>query len=187
MNLLLRGSSPHMRGTLACLCGFVGDEGIIPAYAGNTGGSPSAGSAHRDHPRICGEHAVEKPTKKDYMGSSPHMRGTRLVADRVHDVTGIIPAYAGNTPCAIFRISVTRDHPRICGEHLPQAWLAGRLPGSSPHMRGTPSLWWRVRRPAGIIPAYAGNTRVRIRFVQRNWDHPRICGEHVDAHLIVVV
>ena len=30
----------------------------------------------------------------------------------------------------------------------------------------------------GIIPAYAGNTHSRLTTRERDWDHPRVCGEH---------
>ena len=53
----LRGSSPHMRGTLITNDGFQVFEGIIPAYAGNTIRSPLPRRNLRDHPRICGEHS----------------------------------------------------------------------------------------------------------------------------------
>ena len=52
----LRGSSPHMRGTLRSISFPFWFPGIIPAYAGNTATTPITRSATRDHPRICGEH-----------------------------------------------------------------------------------------------------------------------------------
>ena len=30
----------------------------------------------------------------------------------------------------------------------------------------------------GIIPAYAGNTGKELLNVFKEWDHPRVCGEH---------
>ena len=51
-------------------------------------------------------------------------------------------------------------------------------------MRGArfPPAWalWS----AGIIPAYAGSTRVVLEDRKVSQDHPRVCGEHVD-HLQV--
>ena len=46
-------------------------------------------------------------------------------------------------------------------------------------MRGTPR--WHLWRDyqAGIIPAYAGNTRNDMYLMKTQWDHPRVCGEHV--------
>ena len=153
--------------------------GIIPAYAGNTGGE-GAGHGHAS-------------------GSSPRMRGTHLVVREVVLMAGIIPAYAGNTWSWWCSASIPWDHPRVCGEHL--GCLVGRVDGggiipayagntiascagesiesdhprvcgehpyriipipedmgSSPRMRGT--LRHRRCRAGyrGIIPAYAGNT-----------------------------
>ena len=69
-------------------------------------------------------------------GSSPRMRGARLLQVVDHLGGGIIPAYAGSTVSAGPISSRCRDHPRVCGEHC---WClihfrAGS--GSSPRMRG---------------------------------------------------
>ena len=50
------GSSPHMRGTLIVFQHTPRNGGIIPAYAGNTGGEMAIMATPGDHPRICGEH-----------------------------------------------------------------------------------------------------------------------------------
>ena len=163
MVLIPRGSSPHTRGTLPFDITDKAGERIIPAYAGNTyrsrmyamvragssphtRGTPSSPRTEkipdRDHPRIRGEHA--RPLIP---------RGFR---------GGIIPAYAGNTAWM-----------------ARAGWMVG---GSSPHTRGTPrerpgDVARRGDHPrirgehfrsgdaalgrAGIIPAYAGNTRER--------------------------
>ena len=53
----------------------------------------------------------------------------------------------------------SRDHPRVCGEHIEIIDPSDVNAGSSPRMRGTPSrgncAWCRRR------------------------DHPRVCGEHL--------
>ena len=112
--------------------------GIIPAYAGNTGGE-GAGHGHAS-------------------GSSPRMRGTHLVVREVVLMAGIIPAYAGNTwswwcsasipwdhprVCGEHKIKnatalAKGDHPRVCGEHYDPARPRQAAAGSSPRMRGTP-------------------------------------------------
>ena len=106
------------------------------------------------------------------------MRGTpRCAAVRAHPI-GIIPAYAGNTLVVSLTVSPSRDHPRVCGEHLTENEAHRVGEGSSPRMRGT-----RERLPAckgveGIIPAYAGNTMI-VPVPHIHWrDHPRVCGEH---------
>ena len=132
----------------------------------------------RDHPRICGEHVGHGAHEGDCEGSSPHMRGTLASITDGTVSFGIIPAYAGNTPCRR-RIRVRWwDHPRICGEHKAKTASANVNKGSSPHMRGTHTLWLECCRLLGIIPAYAGNTSHRRRIGCIPRDHPRICGEH---------
>ena len=136
--------------------------GIIPAYAGNTSAAKQSAPVVRDHPRVCGEHVAEKITALVTAGSSPRMRGTLRdnVAQEARD--GIIPAYAGNTFGRYINRTRTRDHPRVCGEHVPARPLSVFVKGSSPRMRGTPIGYrWRFGR-LGIIPAYAGNTRWHI-------------------------
>ena len=51
------GSSPRMRGALF-LFGRRRRGGIIPAYAGSTWRSWRRSNCRRDHPRVCGEHAI---------------------------------------------------------------------------------------------------------------------------------
>ncbi len=172
------GSSPHMRGTLGCIMHLLKQFGIIPAYAGNTTPRPTRGSRPRDHPRICGEHPSVLAYSSRLEGSSPHMRGTLPSFYHVHDLAGIIPAYAGNTWIVGGFGGFNGDHPRICGEHSMLNAAARASTGSSPHMRGTPSHRLARREHTGIIPAYAGNTWVRFLVNSPPEDHPRICGEH---------
>ena len=73
---------------------------------------------------------------------------------------------------------MSRDHPRIRGEHSFPEWPATKSEGSSPHTRGA-----RFDVPVdltvgGIIPAYAGSTRPPTRPSAGRADHPRIRGEH---------
>ena len=47
-------------------------------------------------------------------------------------------------------------------------------------MRGTPFRGFRRHVEAGIIPAYAGNTVLTAMALSTIWDHPRVCGEHIE-------
>ena len=106
---------------------------------------------------MCGELAAAFSQTRPRLGSSPRVRGTRLVVGFVWP-----------------RRSV---HPRVCGELGNRAPVALDVDGSSPRVRGTPA-----RRMLGVlsvrfIPACAGNsapipTRRRPPPV-----HPRVCGE----------
>ena len=139
------GSSPHMRGTLPSRTISSRGVGIIPAYAGNTRCASSGVRSSRDHPRICGEHFTCDSTVSDYVGSSPHMRGTPCCGEMSGHESGIIPAYAGNTRRAVCLCVFRGDHPRICGEHYFIITDDGFQVGSSPHMRGT------LRSPCSMV------------------------------------
>ena len=152
-----RGSSPHTRG--APYEGVRRKDwfGIIPAYAGSTGRRRSSWIAHRDHPRIRGEHQHRTPHQVPDAGSSPHTRGARTAPQSAGAQPGIIPAYAGSTEIAAVSVIAVvwiipayagstaapattgarcADHPRIRGEHEVQLAGEDQPEGSSPHTRG---------------------------------------------------
>ncbi len=152
------GSSPHMRGARhGAGVGHVG-AGIIPAYAGSTARGRGCVACVWDHPRICGEHMHRWTLSRRKKGSSPHMRGARLVVPAPEGDSGIIPAYAGSTRWWSWSRTRGGDHPRICGEHLGLSPMNVEVKGSSPHMRGAHPAALQVGVRAGIIPAYAGST-----------------------------
>ncbi len=152
--------------------------GIIPACAGNT--LPGAGRVqpHRDHPRVCGEHPWRGLSRFLVLGSSPRVRGTLCAAMISSCITGIIPACAGNTQITLLPGRSPRDHPRVCGEHLPSFLLPSFIAGSSPRVRGTLAFVPLAVFHRGIIPACAGNTRWCPGRSADDGDHPRVCGEH---------
>ena len=152
--------------------------GIIPAYAGNTRGVACHDARRWDHPRVCGEHRYAVRFRTSVGGSSPRMRGTRYDFFVQFRSIGIIPAYAGNTSINALFCAADRDHPRVCGEHPVEHDSGGVCLGSSPRMRGTLRTTTILILPAGIIPAYAGNTRFCPSLSTHSRDHPRVCGEH---------
>ena len=184
--------------------------GIIPAYAGNTRLSCAVSGAHagssphtrgtpwtrspapswtRDHPRIRGEH-VARPM-------------AQLLA------VGIIPAYAGNTeeeyydkksgegssphtrgtPSASSRAtSSTRDHPRIRGEHKARGVLGNRGAGIIPAYAGnTKPVFDSVNMRRGSSPHTRGTPCTCASCTYRPWDHPRIRGEQCPPPVAVGV
>ena len=167
-----------MRGTPEVTAGNSRTNGIIPAYAGNTLSTQAKCSTRRDHPRVCGEHRGWLRRHRQRWGSSPRMRGTLVGELDPALFNGIIPAYAGNTLLVWWSRRVTRDHPRVCGEHIASNKLYSRPSGSSPRMRGTRHDQDSRPRQTGIIPAYAGNTVTMYALESSKMDHPRVCGEH---------
>ena len=119
------GSSPHTRGAPLLAGPDDRDVGIIPAYAGSTlRGASRVGGA---------------------VGSSPHTRGARAHRGPQMSANGIIPAYAGSTALPFESRHGEQDHPRIRGEHYPNACSGTLRLGSSPHTRG--ARWvtgWRT-------------------------------------------
>ena len=75
------GSSPRMRGTPVFIHSWIFMLGIIPAYAGNTKSPSTCWVTSRDHPRVCGEHAIPSLSHLCLAGSSPRMRGTPCVCE----------------------------------------------------------------------------------------------------------
>ena len=53
---VVSGSSPHVRGAPNNIPASILKPGIIPACAGSTDLIDLNLAAHRDHPRMCGEH-----------------------------------------------------------------------------------------------------------------------------------
>ena len=93
----VEGSSPRMRGAPDVDQIRVDDAGIIPAYAGSTRRRRPGCRPAGDHPRVCGEHAVNWKYWLLKLGSSPRMRGAPRQADDRRPHRRIIPAYAGST------------------------------------------------------------------------------------------
>ena len=111
------GSSPRMRGA-PVIVGYANTVSrIIPADAGSTERQNQHTVSSRDHPRGCGEHPQSALGAVYPRGSSPRMRGARVLALGDHPARGIIPADAGSTSPAISLHLEKLDHPRGCGEH----------------------------------------------------------------------
>ena len=117
------------------------------------------------------------------MGSSPHVRGARLIPLMLAIPCGIIPACAGSTNSSLSIFSLSRDHPRMCGEHHILRSRANATTGSSPHVRGALLAISDFILKWGIIPACAGSTIVVVQCFVYVGDHPRMCGEHSSACL----
>ena len=111
-------------------------------------------------------------------GSSPRMRGARLLCCFRTWPPGIIPADAGSTCAGGSGAFGAGDHPRGCGEHMVIVRPSRVGMGSSPRMRGALRLAVGQGFAGGIIPADAGSTVIVLAFALLYEDHPRGCGEH---------
>ena len=139
---------------------------------------PVAWSATAAHPRACGENASSLTGFPARYGSSPRVRGKRGGRRHGPCPSRLIPARAGKTSAHSRLAGASRAHPRACGENMTTQILAPSTRGSSPRVRGKPSLW-RVRvRFRRLIPARAGKTLQCTTPVVRTAAHPRACGEN---------
>ena len=127
---------------------------------------------------MCGEHFIISARGLGKTGSSPHVRGALRPSATIGLGCGIIPACAGSTLFCHRFFGRFRDHPRMCGEHLPESAICGHSRGSSPHVRGARQACDDALQESGIIPACAGSTTVGKTKLLFIWDHPRMCGEH---------
>ena len=117
MSTTIQDPPPHTRGARRSVDFDLLDHGITPAYAGNTPTSSAVSGIKGDHPRIRGEHILIVTGEEVASGSPPHTRGTLKKLILYIILSGITPAYAGNTQDTNLTYRWSGDHPRIRGEH----------------------------------------------------------------------
>ena len=111
----------------------------------------------------------------------PHMRGKGRRRVRQAGRAGITPAYAGKSTTCSSRATGRWDHPRICGEKHDLQLKGDWQVGSPPHVRGKELHLFQRVSGKGITPAYAGKRRRPAFLLGGTQDHPRICGEKMNA------
>ena len=153
------GSSPRVRGKLFKSAATSTGAGLIPACAGKTSTDKRARNSWRAHPRVCGENSDSTRAHLARAGSSPRVRGKLELIQAGHELFGLIPACAGKTVSSSARLSRRRAHPRVCGENAYLSGVVGGDLGSSPRVRGKPTLVVAEAQRLGLIPACAGKTR----------------------------
>ena len=162
-------------------------ERLIPARAGNTVLAGMGWVWAAAHPRSRGEHNDPNDTWGRGFGSSPLARGTHWLAGFVYVRQRLIPARAGNTFEGEKIRHYTTAHPRSRGEHFAGGDVELGALGSSPLARGTHLQQQGFHRSDRLIPARAGNTRLRSLRRRRLTAHPRSRGEHEDFPVGVLV
>ena len=110
------------------------------------------------------------------VGSSPRVRGKRFADHIVRGPVRIIPARAGQTQSMSMALSYMPDHPRACGANCILMPYMSMLHGSSPRVRGKPTIVNQSFTKSRIIPARAGQTRPLAVCSTVVADHPRACG-----------
>ncbi len=173
-----RGSPPRLRGAPRNARRWLSQSRITPAFAGSTLSRWALRRSAPDHPRVCGEHAYISTWRELPPGSPPRLRGALVDERSEAGAIRITPAFAGSTHPGIEVFTPTKDHPRVCGEHLGGRVGALSMSGSPPRLRGARQLAMTGQRQLGITPAFAGSTTTDNQAVTEIEDHPRVCGEH---------
>ena len=151
-----RGSSPPARGREQPPGGMRGNQGFIPACAGERRHGAPAPNVRRVHPRLRGGEFWPAMPASAPWGSSPPARGRAFPKVMKLCYPGFIPACAGERTGRRRAQAVRRVHPRLRGGEA-EALINGYLSqGSSPPARGRGDLKQHRSRKVGFIPACAG-------------------------------
>ena len=153
-----RGSSPRVRGKRCHESQRKNRSRLIPARAGKTHVRRLLSGRRWAHPRACGENGNRSRGRSPGKGSSPRVRGKRAVRHSEHHGSGLIPARAGKTMFAALTVRRLWAHPRACGENEVAVLVHGRVPGSSPRVRGKRDRLRCDPHRRRLIPARAGKT-----------------------------
>ena len=171
-----RGPSPLARGKQRRHSTWPTLTGTIPARAGETKRRKRGKVGSRDHPRSRGGNLCKRSFLFLGGGPSPLARGKHTPCTCRPCNQGTIPARAGETISDSARYSPLRDHPRSRGGNVALSRDGAQVWGPSPLARGKLRGADQLARPAGTIPARAGET-LRCCSGQRHaWDHPRSRG-----------
>ena len=178
------GSSPRVRGKPRAGQLHRNQRRLIPACAGKTKAQYARRLPAPAHPRVCGENRGVMTAPNPGGGSSPRVRGKRLVTRGSRRRCGLIPACAGKTVEILMSLYPMRAHPRVCGENLGVNTDGEHYEGSSPRVRGKLRPRGIACSPMGLIPACAGKTPDRTRETQDPEAHPRVCGENASPGIV---
>ena len=174
-----QGTSPRMRGKRFNPRTLWDGPRNIPAHAGKTVPQPTLGVAAQEHPRACGENSTGAARWPPGRGTSPRMRGKPDLRLLQLPYGRNIPAHAGKTLRNSSGFAAHQEHPRACGENLPNGAAEIFQPGTSPRMRGKPAGEISEAPIFRNIPAHAGKTLTDRSTYRGTREHPRACGENI--------
>gem|GEM_PF-573319 len=150
------GRSPRVRGSLRRRARMRPGVGSIPACAGEPPRRALRGASSGVDPRVCGGADVADGAPVTRTGRSPRVRGSLAGCRRPPPRLGSIPACAGEPRRRRWTPRPRRVDPRVCGgADGRRDWIADST-GRSPRVRGSLLHELDPDRPAGSIPACAG-------------------------------
>ena len=154
--VLSSGLSPRARGNRSTShragCGI----GTIPACAGEPLSPCRLVAILRDYPRVRGGTGFGSGPRDPVMGLSPRARGNLLHSLDDTQISGTIPACAGEPGNRSAWKPSDWDYPRVRGGTFVQRISRGLDEGLSPRARGNPKVDDAEPLASGTIPACAG-------------------------------
>ena len=150
------GLSPRVRGNRRRVRGGVGEEGSIPASAGEPRPQGPRPGVRWVYPRECGGTPPLASVDASTTGLSPRVRGNRGGERRDQVFVGSIPASAGEPLEAQGRRRQDRVYPRECGGTNCVRTYSTPRQGLSPRVRGNRRRRFLRRNGERSIPASAG-------------------------------
>ena len=135
--MLRIGSSPHARGSVSQVAGEFPEMRFIPACAGIRRSLLAVRSRFTVHPRMRGDQRESRMLLRLRAGSSPHARGSAIIAGRRRQIGRFIPACAGISTGISINMGACSVHPRMRGDQLDAQAESRVRVGSSPHARGS--------------------------------------------------
>ncbi len=170
------GPSPLTRGSPVSLAGRGGDQGSIPAHAGQPAGLHRRAGPARVHPRSRGAAVSSATQVAADQGPSPLTRGSQDLTGEFARARGSIPAHAGQPWTGPTKFVHRPVHPRSRGAAQPAAPDGGSYTGPSPLTRGSLSADSPAHGSGGSIPAHAGQPVTAFICTSTGRVHPRSRG-----------
>ena len=170
------GLSPRVRGNLIVVNLGQARDRSIPACAGEPKKAIADARRVRVYPRVCGGTAALNVARSAARGLSPRVRGNPHHPLVGVELSGSIPACAGEPSPGRAEPAPLQVYPRVCGGTMSDQDQPASLGGLSPRVRGnrrgTPSTY----RWTGSIPACAGEPRWTPSQGTASRVYPRVCG-----------
>ena len=151
-------------------------KGSIPASAGEPRSKSQDHGQSKVYPRECGGTGNCDSRGLQDVGLSPRVRGNPPPGTLKNTIAGSIPASAGEPPSNTRRYPQHPVYPRECGGTPFPLWLALRIQGLSPRVRGNRNPSHASTKPDGSIPASAGEPVGILPCPMLITVYPRECG-----------
>ena len=174
--ILCEGLSPRGRGKLKHPRPASPRQRSIPAWAGETLTLVEAENLRMVYPRVGGGNLSRVSCDRCSGGLSPRGRGKPSPLPALWRTSRSIPAWAGETSQRLAIVRACEVYPRVGGGNPTIGLACASVAGLSPRGRGKriyPSL---VSVFARSIPAWAGETKVKLDTAAATAVYPRVGG-----------